>query len=164
MIRNNKRGVASAIIGLLAIVSLLVVGIFFVVMEPISDKIYDRVAPKLDNAGAQQIITDNQAVYNNWLDGAFLLFFGALWVGSLVVGYYSDNGKIWMILGIFIMLFVLWGAGHVANYWEVVSEKDFVANSMTFPGIYFVLDNLLWVILVMMGSGYVMMAIKGGGF
>lgn len=152
---KNKKGVGLFGFGIVVLVGLLIIGIFFVTISPIANRLFGIAEDYVDSPNATAIITNAEAKYDNWLDGAFLFLFGGIWAAGLLIGYYSDYGKVVLAIMIFMLAVLLFAAGGLTDYWEEKGEGDQFASPSEFPNTYFILDNFLLVLLVILGSSII---------
>lgn len=158
---SNKRGIGIVIFGLFFIILLLVMGIFYVVFDPIADRVYDMADDRIEDANASAIITNAAAKTNNWWDSAFLFLFGTMWIGGLLIGYYSEDfGVLVLILMIVCLTIMLFAAGALTEFWERVTDGDNVATSTEYPYTYFILNNFIITTLVVLGSSVVILVMR----
>lgn len=160
LLKNKKGGIEVIGVALTALVILIVMALFFIKMDPFQKRILQRADSFIDDANASLIITNAEARYSGTWDSAFLFLFGGFWFAALLVGYNTDNGVIWMILIFLLMVFILLAAGMLSNYWDRATDSGTVASSGDYPYTYFLMDNFMRVILLIVGSGVLVGVIK----
>jgi len=152
---SNKKGIGLIGLGLLAIVGLMLMGMFYLSIDGFTKNIYDRVENSyLESNLSKEIVNERSSQQSDTWDAAFLFLFAGIWIAGLIIGYYSDYGRFIMVFMIFLLLILLWGSGTVLNYWEEQSQSDLLASQADYPYTYFLLDNLLLITLVIVGSGF----------
>lgn len=157
----NKKGLAIFEM-LIGVVFLLVLGIIAVIgVNTFNDLNTDLQADTQVNVQAKNT---SQELYNDYpstMDGAFVVFFGLLWILLLVASFYADTHPIFMILIIVVLAAVLVVAGFLSNSWEEFTDDSMITMESSFPMTNFLLDNLLVVFLAMGISAVLTMYVKG---
>jgi hypothetical protein len=159
---NNKKGIGLVVFGIAVMILLAVIGIFFVVFDGIADTAYDIAEDYVDSPNATAMITGAQAKTNVWWDSAFLFLFIGIWIGGLLISYYSDDyGKFILVFMIFILSGILFGVGELQDYWmELVEDSDNIASPDEYPNIHFIMNNYLWIWLVILASSMIVMVVR----
>lgn len=160
--RINKKGFVQLFIaGLVFCLFFLLLGIYLVTFSPIQHKIMNLTRENTHSTQADAIIDNVDQHYDGWMDGAFVLIFTILWVVGLVIGYHSEQGPFLMLIFFILIVFVLMVAGQLSDYWkDYVDENDAVATRAYYPMTYYLLDNLMWSLLIVFASGLAVNILK----
>jgi len=112
------------------------------------------------NTEAKLTSANMYARYPSTLDGAFLFMFILMWILLLVSLWFVDSNPLFVIIVVIIFVILLIAAGMLSNFWEDFStdpDFDFASN---FTATYFIMNNLLLVLTVVMFSGLFVMYMK----
>lgn len=160
-LKTNKKGIAIIPILLLGMILLLVVGIFFIKLDPITTRVYNIADNYVAGSTvAQNIITQRENDSHTFWDAAFLFMFAGIWFSCLIIGYYSDYGNFVLVIMILLMAIMGWVASDLSDYWIHVSSQSDVSTVVNYPYTYFILDNFLWMIILVMGSAVIVSIVR----
>jgi len=87
--------------------------------------------------------------------------FGGIWLSCLITGYYSDYGNFILI----IMIFLMAGTGLVASFLSdyfvsITADGVDVGSRASYPYTYFILDNYLYLMLLVFGSAIIISIVR----
>ena len=162
MKKTNKKGVIVIPMILLGMVMLFVLAIFYIKLDGVSNRVYDIGLEQVDgDVQAMEMITDQQSSGHLYNDNFFLFMFGGIWLSCLIAGYYSDYGSFILIIMIFLMAGTGLVASYLSDYWKATTADGVdVGSRADYPYTYFILDNFLYLILLVFGSAIIVSIVR----
>lgn len=153
---HNKKGVFQTIPVIIVLgIFLFATALFLVKVDRPIKEVLNHSKEYVSSSQAQNIITTAHNRQSTYWDGVFLLLFGVLWFGGLLVGYYNEQGGPLMIVFFILLVIALFAVGNFSDYWKEVADEQTVANRGQYPNTYWVLDNLLLCLSVVIASGVI---------
>lgn len=77
--------------------------------------------------------------FPGFLDGAFVMILGLLWMGSLALAFFIDSHPVFLVLTLVLVPAILIVGGSLGNFsLEIFNEEG---GAATLPMTYFILDN-----------------------
>lgn len=158
---NNKKGIILIPMIMIGMVMLFVLAIFYIKLQPVSDRIYDIGLEQVDgDVQAMQMINNQKSSGHLYNDNFFLFMFAGIWISCLVAGYYSDYGSFILIIMIFLMAGTGLVASYLSDYWKATTSDGDIGSRADYPYTYFILDNFLYLIILVFGSGIVVSIVR----
>jgi len=94
-----------------------------------------------------------QTNFPTFMDNAFLLATILLWIFVLVSSVLIDSHPMFMVISVILIIFALGVVMLLSNtFQEYVEEPEYANLDQQFPVTYFIMNNLLTIIIVMAGS------------
>ena len=150
LVSSNKRG-QSVLDVLYIIVGLFIIALGVLIFYKIYDDMNSFIQDDPDlSAEAKAASGGGFANYPTYMDNAFVLLLGLLWVSLIVTSFLLDTHPVFFIITVILLVFVFIVAMVLANtYQDVASENDFLDASIQFPKTMWVFENFLLVIICM---------------
>lgn len=109
---------------------------------------------------AKALSADLNTRFPTFMDGAFLLATILLWIFVLVSSVMIDSHPMFFVISLILLLFALGVVMMLGNtFEEFASDSEYTGLETQFPITYFIMTNLLNLILIMGGS--VLIALYG---
>jgi len=88
-----------------------------------------------------------------WIDNAFLLAVGLFFILGIVSAYFADSNPVFLIVDLLLLGVVLFLGMVFSNaYDDTITTDDYVSFANDYPKAHFILDNLLLVATIIIGS------------
>lgn len=141
-----KKGQLSPMLGLIAIVLLLVLGVSAILINSTVGELTSELTSDFTHNESKAVTTDMNTRMPSWLDGMFALVLGMLIIGGLIAGYFVDTAPIFLLIDILLLFFLIIGGAAVSNMYEDFISSDEVSSfESSFPVTDWVLDHLVLV-------------------
>lgn len=147
-----KRG---SVFDTVAIISILIA---FAIVSLFGIRILNEFNAGLSQSGlvtgtGAQIIEDQTTRMPVMFDTAFLLILVIGWIALLVSGFMLNTNPAFLIIAVVFNLIILIVAGPMTNvYLEIADHSDLAEYSSQMPATYFIMNNMLIVVLAMIVS------------
>jgi hypothetical protein len=160
----NKRG------SILDVIIIMVFLVLFAITIPFIGEIYDDTATDLNeslnlNSSYVVYMEEHKDNYVSVWDGFFVFIFIGLVIGSLIGSALIRTFPALFVASIFLMVIVGVMSGYMANFYEdIVSDDDIAPYALAMPKTYFIMENyVLFITIVLVLDAIVMYSKIGGG-
>lgn len=123
----------------------IIFGMILLVMIPVSSIIMRNAGNALiDGTNNTNAISSTTKFRDGWIgsmDALFVTIFFTLWIGAILLAFFVNSNPLFLVAGILIMIFALWGAMAFADGFvgSIAAPGTAIGSEMTaLPKLHFI--------------------------